>query len=409
MRIFDLEMKGIGPFKHEKLQFIGEQDDSNKPPVVIITGENGTGKTIILDAIRGLLGGVLQRIGRNIFNNEGDIILNLNIDYQDKIENVSFKNFHSYYQHKECFYTTLPSLSTNFGDKTSLQRVVDYWLPNLANDSFEIKNIVIPDVKNHLANTLSGIHKNIEVTQLICYFDYLRGSEEKEEKKLGDFLYQKLKEITELCLNNGELAYVSRSKLMPIIKQNGQEISLDKLSSGNLYLIQRMVALLGQMRAVNKFSKQPIEKLCEVSGLLLIDEAENHLHPKWQKTFISNILEIFPNLQIILTTHSPFIVSSVENAKVFVCEARHDHCVITDSTEEYANKPVEEILLSPLFGETLPFNETISELLEKRKKAIEARNHQERKRIEGKLKNLNPQYFAYFDVDNLLEQLTTKN
>ena len=51
----------------------------------------------------------------------------------------------------------------------------------------------------------------------------------------------------------------------------------------------------------------------------------------------------------------------------------------------------------------------LTEVLEQRKKAIEARNHSERKRIEGKLKNINPQYFAYFDVDNLLEKLTAKN
>ena len=69
-----------------------------------------------------------------------------------------------------------------------------------------------------------------------------------------------------------------------------------------------MVSMLGKMYAVNVLNSKPLEELCQAPGLLLIDEAENHLHPKWQKTFINNILTVFPNLQIILTTHSPSLL-----------------------------------------------------------------------------------------------------
>lgn len=54
MRLLNLELKNIGPFKSAELDFIGD-GNVEKPPVTIITGENGTGKTIILDAIRGVL------------------------------------------------------------------------------------------------------------------------------------------------------------------------------------------------------------------------------------------------------------------------------------------------------------------------------------------------------------------
>ena len=56
--------------------------------------------------------------------------------------------------------------------------------------------------------------------------------------------------------------------------------------------------------------------------IILIDEIDLHLHPKWQKSFLNSILSIFPNIQIIVTTHSPFIVSSIENAKVFAEELK---------------------------------------------------------------------------------------
>jgi predicted ATP-binding protein involved in virulence len=160
------------------------------------------------------------------------------------------------------------------------------------------------------------------------------------------------------------------------------------------------------MYSVHLLKNTPVEEICNTPGLLLIDEAENHLHPKWQKTFIKNILEIFPNLQIILTTHSPFIVSSVKNARVYVCEAKGDHCVVNDETAEYSNKPIEEILLSPLFGVTYPFNQEISDLLRARKEAIQSGNKKQEKQIESRLKAINPDYFGYLDVDNLLGELS---
>ncbi len=257
-----------------------------------------------------------------------------------------------------------------------------------------------------MVDSLSGIHKNVEVTELICYFDYLKGSEAPSERKVGEYLYEQLKKIIKLSLNNGELAYVSRTRLEPIIRQNGQQVTLDKLSSGNLYLIQRMVSLLGKMYSVHLLKNTPVEEICHTHGLLLIDEAENHLHPKWQKTFIKSVQEIFPYLQIILTTHSPFIVSSVENARIYVCESQGDHCIVKDETAEYSNKPIEEILLSPLFGGTYPFNAAISDLLRKRKQAIQEGNKSEEQRIESQLKAINPDYFAYLDIDNLLGELS---
>ncbi|MEZ4557906.1 MAG: hypothetical protein R2854_15945 [Caldilineaceae bacterium] len=67
-------------------------------------------------------------------------------------------------------------------------------------------------------------------------------------------------------------------------------------------------------------------------------------------------------MRIIATTHSPFIISSVENAKLFVCKAETDHCIVVDETAQYRNKPVDEILMSPLFEETQPFNAEITRL-----------------------------------------------
>jgi len=369
MRLLDLELKNIGPFIEGNINFISEEDDIQKPPVTIITGENGTGKTIIIDAIRGLLFANTHHLERNIIRNDSDFSVSLKFVADNKTELLSSSESADKNQFQLNSYRLSKRFLANQKPDATWNWVVDYWTSGLSTDSFEVRNLVAPVPENIYTNSLDGIQKNVEVAQLICFFDYLKTSDNGVERELGVRLFDILKKIIKISLIDGEFKYVARTTLKPIVSQTGQEVSLEKLSSGNLCLIQRMVSLLGKMYSIHVLNKCPIEDLCKAQGLLLIDEAENHLHPKWQKTLIQSVQEIFPNLQIIVTTHSPFIVSSVEDAKIFVCSSKGDHAEITDETDIYSNKSVEEILLSPLFGVTHPFSQKITELLQKRKNA----------------------------------------
>ena len=422
MRLHNLQFKNIGPFKEGQLDFITKDDNPGKPPVIIITGENGTGKTIILDAIRSMLFGKYGQLERNIIREHNfDIRLIIDENYSEK---RNLGRLSEIYPIKNktipfVFFTNHEKFNFQFVKYTDKEHaglinisfpnwITNYWTTRHTSDNFDLKKLVTPDVKNYLYNSLNGIQQNIEVIELITFFDYLKDAEFPKEKEAGIFFDKTIKKIIKLSLDKGELGYVKRTNLQPVILQNEKEISLDKLSSGNLYLIQRMISLLGQMYAVHQIHNTPLAKICETPGLLLIDEAENHLHPKWQKTFINNILEIFPNLQIILTTHSPFIVSSVKNSRIFVCESLDDHAIIKDETAEYSNKPIEEILISPLFGATQPFNTEITKLLSERKKAIQNNAQKLRDEIESQLKNINPEYFSFFDTDKLFDKLIRK-
>lgn len=54
--------------------------------------------------------------------------------------------------------------------------------------------------------------------------------------------------------------------------------------------------------------------------VITIDEPENHLHPEMQRSLLPNFLEAFPNVQFIISTHSPFIISSVPESNVYVLD-----------------------------------------------------------------------------------------
>jgi len=191
------------------------------------------------------------------------------------------------------------------------------------------------------------------------------------------------------------------------VQQGAQIVPLSSLSSGNAYLIQRMIGMLGKMHAVNVLREEEPERMCMTPGVLLLDEAENHLHPRWQKRFLGDVLSIFPNLQIIATTHSPFVVGSVPGAKVFVCryDAETRSTTVDDVTLDYANRPVDDILISPAFNETEAFGKEISELLRRRRAAMERGDRAERAEVEAELYDRNPRYFSYLKLDEHLRAL----
>jgi predicted ATP-binding protein involved in virulence len=405
MRVKNLKLENIGPFRNASLEFISDDSEIDSPPVICITGENGTGKSIIIDAIRALFRGRFAGIERDItasktFLIESDIYMNdTNFKFtstkKNEANDIALETNNTDIN-RLFVSTSVSSYKKNF--------IFDYWTSKLSNDSFDLTNITALDINKYLDNSISGIHKNVDLTKVISFFDYLKDSRDNEEKELGESLYKILEDIINISIAEGSLSHVSRTTLKPVIKVGSNEITLDKLSSGNLYLIQRLTSLLSQVYSVCTINNIKISEYKEIKGLLLIDEAENHLHPKWQKVFLNNIQKLFPKLQIIVATHSPFIVSSVENCRVFVCKSEADYSTVREETDLYSNKPIEEILLSPLFN-TRNFNTEISDLLDSRKKAHERNDTVALKKIEKKLLDLNPEYFDYLNLEDLLKSI----
>jgi predicted ATP-binding protein involved in virulence len=73
-------------------------------------------------------------------------------------------------------------------------------------------------------------------------------------------------------------------------------------------------------------------------GVVLIDEIDLHLHPKWQRRIVGDLLAAFPNIQFIATTHSPFVIQSlppVEGVQLINLD--------NPDAEDFANKSVEDI------------------------------------------------------------------
>lgn len=405
MRLTHLHLHNIGPFDNEDIDFMSpeklEELKANPyalPPVVIITGENGTGKSVILDAIRTVLSGT-TKVERDIVANHQDFMISLDYLEADIAKNIEAKAFTQY--QNLGVDTNDKRLNKIVLDSESAEKVdwiVDYWSPDLDLGNFHIQHLSVIDHNNKMGSPFLQTFKNADINRFVCFLDYLQGSQKEEEKKEGEYLYKLVSEMLTDCLADGEFLYVERKSMMPMVKVRGKELPIDKLSMGNLLLFNHFISTLYRMYVVCERLKYPVEQVNKLKGVLLIDEIENHLHPKWQRVIINRIQKYFPNLQLIITTHSPFVVSSVINSEIFVCESNVDHSEIVNVTADYTNLPVDEVLSGDVFGAVGPFGSQIAELLEQRKHAIEEGRQDDKNNIEKKLLELNASFFGFLNL-----------
>lgn len=85
-------------------------------------------------------------------------------------------------------------------------------------------------------------------------------------------------------------------------------------------------------------------------AVVLIDEIDLHLHPKWQRTLLTELSQLFPNVQFIATAHSPIIVQSVPDANVIVLRREGQGVVVESSPPNVKHWRIDQILTSDLFG-----------------------------------------------------------
>lgn len=91
-------------------------------------------------------------------------------------------------------------------------------------------------------------------------------------------------------------------------------VPLAYLSDG----VRAMVGMVAEIayRCVTLNSHLGTEAVRRSQGIVLIDELDMHLHPNWQRHVVSDLKAAFPNMQFVATTHSPFIVQSLERVEV---------------------------------------------------------------------------------------------
>ncbi len=117
-----------------------------------------------------------------------------------------------------------------------------------------------------------------------------------------------------------------------------------------LDLLRHLTARLGSAFA-DRIQEDQGRIAIDVEGVVLIDEADAHLHPSWQRELGERLRRVFPRIQFIVTSHSPFIAQEATDRGLFVLRAGEKGTVTVDQpVESVRGWTASQILTSPLFG-----------------------------------------------------------
>ena len=157
-------------------------------------------------------------------------------------------------------------------------------------------------------------------------FNYIRYLKEvaSQEKQGVDFpayilIMNAINKSMEEELREGErIEYSMRYKGLALIEEDGTWIPFEGLSDGYRNVVKIVADIAVRMCILNPYLKEEI--LNRTPGVVLIDELDLSLHPNWQRRVVNTLTEIFPKVQFICASHSPFIVQSLQDGQLISME-----------------------------------------------------------------------------------------
>ncbi|HMY01299.1 MAG TPA: AAA family ATPase, partial [Agitococcus sp.] len=99
------------------------------------------------------------------------------------------------------------------------------------------------------------------------------------------------------------------------------QLRIEQLSDGYRTTLAIVMDIASRMAEANPDMPDPLQ----TEGVVLIDEVDLHLHPGWQQTILLDLMRTFPNIQFIVSTHSPQVVSSVKPECLRVIDWLNEH------------------------------------------------------------------------------------
>lgn len=304
----------------------------------LIIGNNGSGKTSILEAIGVALGGFIAGIdGVNSVHFTNDEIRmekellgegSYTPKYKTPVKvecNVTLDgNTYAFTRQKKSINSSRSTVeprdickkaSSLHDDNNSILPLISYQgfsrIANQKRDKWSPKSTDYQSRSNGYIDCLDEASNTIMITN---WFKHMEQVSWQYKKKIEEYEVVKStvskfmsKMLNVECSN---IFYDSRTNEL-IYTINDESLPVRFLSSGFRTLIGMVLDISYRMAVLNpNLLGDIIEK---TPGIVLIDELDMHLHPKWQWMVVSALKETFPSIQFIATTHSPLIIASCEN------------------------------------------------------------------------------------------------
>lgn len=322
MKVEYIELTNFRNIKKQRITFA----DRN---FVALTGNNGAGKTAILEGITKAFVPVLRTVNAgamkecdlansDIRNEENSVTVTLGITldgkkyvWTNKRRISSQQPFENIPDTREADAEGLKELKAKYSqcvENRKLPLIVYYGTDRIVRVSQrgQIKSFRVTD---SLRNSFDNVNYFRD------FYDWFKTEEDIELRRLREnpaYRNQKL-DCVRTALGRMIRGYSNlRIELSPsrmlMTNSEGTNLQIDQLSGGYKAVLSVIADIAKRLSMAN-----PLEE----EAVILIDELELHLHPKWQKEIVDDLKRTFPNCQFIISTHSPFIIQSLNAEELF--------------------------------------------------------------------------------------------
>ena len=381
MRLENVVLDNFRAIEHAKMDLHGKS--------TIIFGVNGTGKSSVLRSIdllfANIINGIVNRkeLKQNYTIQLEDIqygkketkisaLINLeneNIEYYRKMVRNTGKRSHN--------IASLKQITDIFHK----QYITDEEQGNIAIFANYGTNRLVLDIPlrirtHHTFDIYSSFERAIEnKIDFRTFFEWYRSQEDYENEykiETGDLQYQDraLKAVKTAIMSMlddcSNLRVARKPRLEMKIDKGNISLNVSQMSDGE----KCTMALLGDLARRLTLANPMLENPLLGKGIVLIDEIELHMHPSWQRKILGVLKHIFPNVQFIITTHSPIILSEVNEDYNLFFMGREETSIeirkISQLNGYDANAVLEQFMgTSSINPETENFIESIYEEIER--------------------------------------------
>ena len=353
----------------ENFKLFEKRNFSFHPQFNLIVGENGSGKTSSMDLLATCISAWIQDIDSmeyirdyffpknvirtEVFDYEGELrnsysgYILIETEWQDvPVISGEPKIFKSIIKYKSDNNDAIVSgYETNHGSRQFRDFIVNrhdfimplfvfypcnrFWKPSVSENTIQKAMEAQYSRRSGYYDWDHAKHDASEFMLWIQKLDIISYQEKSEP--LGWRLFQ---HALKICLEGFERLHFMAKEGQPVILFDGmRRIPFKQLSDGQ----RTIFALIGDLvrRAVLLNPQLGDKVLEETPGVVLIDELDLHLHPKWQRRIIEDLRRTFPKIQFIATTHSPFLIQSLREGKLIQLDG--------ETGEEYSDASLEDI------------------------------------------------------------------
>ncbi len=354
----------------------------------VFLGVNGAGKSTVLDAVAIMLSWVVSRLkqsrasGRPITENDitnGTPVSSIEISCIAGDQKIFWKLVRRRKRYMKVKMKSDLSALSNYTKQ--MQSKIEEKKENLNLPLFvyypvnrSVLDIPLRIKKKHRFNLFAAYDDALTSgANFRTFFEWFREREdlENENRKYKDDLFnpddfqfpdpqlETVRRALEKFLPEFKNLTVRRNPLRMEVDKNGKTLSVAQLSDGEKCLI----ALVGDLARRLAIANPGRENQLEGRGIVLIDEIDLHLHPKWQRKIIPTLISVFPNIQFVVSTHSPHVITHVQPENLFLLSTT-DKGILADKPTESYGKNVDRILEDLMGLETTRPDEVDSLLTE---------------------------------------------